>query len=183
MAEPVEVPKLSFVVKQFVDAAQLKRDLTIHPDEVSNAMLEHASRFVEYGVYFSKASKQVDDLKMVWEAVEAKVYKILRNEAAAAKEKVTEVQLEKQVRVHPKVIAYRRLLNEAKQVESLAKSGVEAFRQRKDMLISFGMLQREEMKGEVSMSRRQAVADENTSLRERTLARTIRESEVTPEAA
>lgn len=175
MADPIEAAdgpaKPSFVVHKYVDAAQLKRDLAINPSEVGNAMLEHASRTIEYGVKLAQAGKQADTVKMLLEAVEAKVDKSIRNTHAAAGAKVTESAIEKEMRLHPKVIAYRKLLNEARQIETLAKSAVDAFRQRKDMLVSFGMLQREEMRGEVSVNRRQAVEAEQEGLRERTLAR------------
>lgn len=164
------VPTPSFVVRRFVEAAQVKRDLAINPSDVSNVMLEHASRFIEYGTYLSQASKQVNDLTMVFEAAEGRTYKRYRDAAATAGEKVTEAQLEKLVRVDGNVIAYRRLLNEAKQIESLAKSAVDAFRQRKDMLVSYGLMQREEMKGEVSINRRNAFEAEKTGLRDRMIA-------------
>lgn len=180
MAEPIAVSAEAttltvvrtpaFVVKRFVNAAQVKADLAINPSDVSNAMLEHASRFIEYGTYLSQASKQVNDLTMVFEAAEGRIYKRIRNEFATAGDKITEAQLEKLVRVDGTVIGYRRLLNEAKQVESLAKSAVDAFRQRKDMLVSYGMMQREEMKGEVSINRRNAFEAEKTGLRDRMIA-------------
>ena len=157
----------TFKVQRFIDAAQLKRDLAINPSDVGNAFLEHASIRLHYGELLAKATRQHDDLKMVLEANEAKVDKAIRNEAAAAGEKLTEPQIAKRVAVHERVLAYRRLLNEARQIETLAKQAVEAFRDRKDMLVSYGLKDREEMRGELAIRRQSAAEIEGRNQRER----------------
>lgn len=164
MSEDTPAPvRVAFQIQKFVDAAQLKADLSINPSDVSNAMIQHASLFIHYGTLLAKASKQFDDLKMILETAEARVDRRLRNEALAAKEKVTEGVISSRVASDPTIFQYRRLLNEARQVENLAKAAVDGFRQRKDMLVSYGMLQREELRGEVSINRRAAVEEEHSA--------------------
>lgn len=125
--------------------------------------------FAHYGIALSQASKQVDSLKMLLETAEATVYRKLRDQANEDKEKVTEAQLDKSVARHPRVLSIKKALNEAKQIEANAKTAVEAFRHRRDMLIQQGLLAREEMKGEVVIAERNARQDVEAGQRSRLL--------------
>jgi hypothetical protein len=169
--ETVPAPKArsarSYQVRQFIDEAQLKKDMTFSLADLSNAMVEQAALFAHYGGLAGKASRQVDDLKMVLEVTEAKVYRIMRDEFAKAGTKTTEAQLDKSVSVHPQVIAVKRALNEAKQIEAMAKTAAEGMRHRRDMLIQQGLISREEMKGELSVSRKHEVEQSQADQRER----------------
>jgi len=149
-----EGSKLKITVKQFVDPEQLKADLAYSLSDLSNAMMEHSALFAHYGVLASKASRQVDDLKLLLENVEARVYRSIREELIEKGEKVTEAQLDKLVTRHPDVVKLEKCLNEAKQVEAVAKIAVESMRHRRDMLIQQGLISREELKGEISINRR-----------------------------
>lgn len=161
---------ITFKVVNFIDAIQLKKDLTYSLADLSSARAEQAALFVHYGTLAAKAAKQVDDAKMLLEITESKVYRKLRDEAATTATKVTEVQLEKTVQVHETVISMRRALNEAKQIEAIAKTAAEGFRQRRDMLVQDGATSREEMKGEISVATRRIIADEHEAQKARILA-------------
>lgn len=157
-ADPaVEAP--SYVVRDFIDAAELKRDLAFSTNDLSSAMMQQPSLFSHYGILASNASRQVDVVKLLLENTEAAVYKILRDQAATNGEKVTEAQLDKLVTRHPRVIAMKKSLNEAKRVEANAKIAVESFRHRRDMLVQMGLISREEMKGDITI-RAKATAEE-----------------------
>ena len=145
-----------YTIKDFVDPAELKRDLAFSNNDLTSAMMQQASLFSHYGVLASQASRQVDVVKLLLENTEAVVYKLLRDNAAAAGEKVTEAQLEKSVSRHERVISMKKSLNEAKRVESTSKIAVEAFRHRRDMLVQMGLISREEMKGELSVQAKSA---------------------------
>lgn len=142
----------SFNVLQFVDTAQLKRDLAYSTADLANARTQQSSFLAHYGELAAKASKQVDDLKLLLEVGEAKAYRTLRDEAVSKGEKVTEALLEKLVIGEPRVIAFKKALNEAKQIEANAKTAVEAFRHRKDMIVQQGADDREEFKSEAAMT-------------------------------
>ena len=146
----------AYTVKQFIDATQLKADLSFSTADIHTAMMNQAQLLTHYGILAAKASRQVDDIKLLIENAEARVYRLLRDKAVADKEKVTEVQLEKQVSIQSQVVSFKRGLNEARQIEDICKVTVEAFRHRKDMLVQQGAYSREEMKGEMSMSIRNA---------------------------
>lgn len=145
----VETTAPAYMVRDYVDVAQLKKDLAYSPNNLSDAMMTQASMFSHYGVQHALAAQQVDVIKLLLEQSEAAVYQLLRNKAATQGEKLTEVQLEKSVSRHDRVVGMKKALHEAKRVEATAKTAVEAFRHRKDMLIQAGFTAREEMKGEL----------------------------------
>lgn len=153
-------------VKALVDADQLKRDLSYSVADLSSAMADQASLFVHYGVLAAQAAKQVDSIKLALENAEARIYRLLRDEAAEKAVKLTEAQLEKGVASHQRVIAFKKALNEAKQVEAVAKIAIEAFRQRRDMLIQQGATERQEREGDLRIQRREAA---DADIRDRTM--------------
>lgn len=167
--DPVAAP--AYRVRALVDSEQLQKDLSFSPNNLTDAMMQQASMFVHYGTLASKASRQVDDLKMLLEIAESKVDKAIRNKAVDDGEKLTEALITKRISAHSKIVELTKLLNEAKQIEKLCAVAVEGFRHRRDMLVQTGLLAREEMKGEVSIARRQEAEDAATAQRERVLAR------------
>jgi len=158
-AETAVVQQTTFKVENFIDAKQLKRDLAINPLDLDTAQMEQASLFAHYGELAANAAHQTDVVELLLETTEAAVYKLLRDNAAAAGEKVTEAQLEKLVSRHARVISMKKALNEAKRVEAMGKTALEAFRQKRDMLMQQGATQREERKGELATLARSARED------------------------
>ncbi|SOC90114.1 hypothetical protein SAMN05216358_0138 [Rhizobium sp. AN5] len=148
-----------YQVRDFIDAAELRRDLAYSPNNLTDAMMQQASMFSHYGVLAAEAAKQTDVVKMLVENTEAAVQQIIRNELAAASEKITESAIAAKVARHPRVISMKKALNEAKRIESIGKTAVEAFRHRRDMLVQQGLISREEMKGELSIRERSARED------------------------
>lgn len=155
---------MKYTVKDLVDVDQLKRDSAINTADLSSAMMQQTSLLVHYGVLAAQASKQVDNVSMLLKNAEAAAYRQFRDEAAGKGEKVTEAQLEKLVLRAPNVIQMMRALNEAKQIEAIAKIAVESFRHRRDMLIQLGANERKEMEGEIAVYRgraREVEAEDN----------------------
>ena len=168
-ADPAPSQKVKFKVNQLIDAEQLKADLTYSLADLSAAMVSQAATFVHYGMLHAKAQRQVSTFELTLENMEAKVYRQLRDEAAISGAKVTEASLEKAVAVNDTIVALKKALNEAQQVEAMAKIAVEGFKQRKDMLVSQGMISREEMRGEVIIHGRQEREDDMAAQRNRLL--------------
>lgn len=158
-------------VRQFIDMAKLKEDLSYTTINLSDAMMRQASLFAHYGELAAKSSRQVDNIKMLLDNIEAQVYRVIRDGMVNRGEKVTEAQVEKQVTRHERVRAVNRALNEAKQIESVAKTAVEAFRHRRDMLIQQGLIMREEMKGELSIQQKRESEAHVDDLKEKYLKR------------
>ncbi|OCP22013.1 MULTISPECIES: hypothetical protein [unclassified Ensifer] len=168
-AEKKAVAKIT--VRNYVDTAELKKDLGYTLVDISGAQAEQAQLFAHYGVQAAKAARQVDNIKLLLENAEAAVYRVLRDKMVAAGEKVTEALLDKLVTRHERVTAVKKALNEAKQIEAIAKTAVEAFRHRKDMLVQHGATEREEMKGELVTKLRSSREEDLTNLKEGYLKR------------
>ncbi|MCP1540011.1 hypothetical protein [Methylorubrum extorquens] len=166
---PVIVRK--FKVKDFLAEEDLKAKLNYSPNGLSEAMAEQAGLFSYYGVLAAKASKQVDDIKILIENTEAKVDREIRTRMALLGEKVTEGIVERRITRHPQVVAFKRALNEAKQIEAVAKTTLEAFRHRKDMLVQAGATDRQERAGELSMAVKREQEQAGMSARDRVAAR------------
>lgn len=174
VAPPAPAPKVSvrkFKVKNWLDGEDLKGKLAYSNVDLSQAMSEQASLFAHFGVLLAKSSKQVDDIKILVENTEARVDREIREAMTILAEKITEGIVERKIARHPQVIAFKRALNEAKQIEAVAKTTLEAFRHRRDMLVQAGATSREEMKGEMSMSVRKAQEEGQMSQRDRVAAR------------
>jgi hypothetical protein len=158
-------------VRDYIDLAQMKTDLSFSTNNLSDAMMAQAALFAHYGVLASKASKQVDSIKMVLETAEARIYRIHRDDAASSGAKITEAQLDKLVSADPKIIDIKKALNEAKQVEANGKIATEAFRHRRDMLVQMGLLSREELKGQTSIAVKNERENQAQEQRDRILER------------
>jgi hypothetical protein len=146
----------TYQVRDFIDAKQLRLDLAYSPNDLTSAMINQASMFSYYGVLAADASRQVDVVKMLLENTEAAVQQIIRDEFAATGEKTTEGLIAAKVARHPRVIGMKKALNEAKRVEAIGKTAVESFRHRRDMLVQLGLIQREELKGELTIQAKSA---------------------------
>lgn len=167
---------MGYQVRDFIDAKKLREDLAYSPHNLTDAMINQASMFSYYGVLSADAAKQVDVVKMLLENTEAAVSQIIRDEAAAAGEKVTEGGIATKIARHPRVISMKKSLNEAKRVESIGKTAVESFRHRRDMLVQLGLIQREEMKGELSIQARSAREEATEASRDQVAARLARKA-------
>lgn len=142
-------PTPALRVTQFVDPLQAKSDLAYSLADLSSAMQTQPGLHLDYAINLAKASKQLNDLKITLEAAESKVYRRIRDDYVTAGTKITEAALEKEVAAHPTIRGIKRAINEAKQVEAIAKGVVEAFGQRKDMLVQAGARDRAELEGEI----------------------------------
>jgi len=162
---------LKVKVRNYLDEAQVKKDVGYSLVDISGAQAEQAQLFLHYGMLAAKAARQVDQIKLLLENTEAAVYRVLRDRMIADGEKVTEALLEKLVTRHERVLAVKKALNEAKQIEAVGKIAVEAFRHRKDMLVQHGATEREEMKGELVTKLRSSREDDLNSLKDGYLAR------------
>lgn len=163
-AAPAPKKRPAYKVVNFIDGHQLNKDLTFSLVDLSNAQMEQASLFIHYGMLAAKASRQVNELKNVMEQAHSRIDRMLRDKAAVAGEKSTEPQLERAINAHPTIITIKRAINEARQVEDIAKYAVEAFRQRRDMLIQQGATEREERRGEVRTMQRPDAGDQGRGI-------------------
>ena len=169
---PVEAkPARVFSVRNFIDDKVLAADIAYSLTNLSDAMQRQPGLIVHYSTLAAKAARQVNDLKLVLEATESAVYRKLRDDALVADEKTSDAQLTKFVAASKRVLAIKRALNEAKQIEAIAKGAVEGFDHRRDMLVQEGASSREERKGELRVIGAADTAASLEALKERVLAR------------
>jgi hypothetical protein len=153
-------------VVNYFDDPQVKTDIGYSLVDISGAQASQAQLFVHYGQLSAKAARQADNVKLLLDNTEAAVYRSLRDQMVKNGEKFTETLLDKMVTRHERVIAVKRALNEAKQIEAVGKIVVEGFRQRKDMLVQHGATEREEMKGELVTKLRSSREEDLNSLKD-----------------
>ena len=139
-------------VRNVIDDAKIKADASYTTANMTDAFQQQAGLYVEYATYAARASRQVDDLKLLLEVKESVAFRAIRDQAATKGAKITDKGAEYAVSTHPDVIAVKRALNEAKQIEAIAKGALEALKQKRDMLIQQGADGRQERKGELRMN-------------------------------
>ena len=149
-------------VKRFVTAEQLRDDTSFTEAGLNEAMLEQASMMSYYGSIAGEAQYQVDRFKQLLEIEEARLAKDIRDEADFENKKLTEKQLEQQLTLKPSIINARKAVNESKQVYETIRNMLEALKQRKDMIIQFGVRHRLELEtqGRITMSEERRSAAE-----------------------
>jgi hypothetical protein len=142
----------AFTVRNFIDEAALKADVTYSLANLSDGFQRQAGFIVHYSTLAAKAARQVDDIELLIEATESAVFRQLRDDLLKIGDKFTDTFLNKSVAASSRVLALKRALNEAKQIQAIAKGAVEAFKQRKDMLVQEGAASRTERQGELRMN-------------------------------
>jgi hypothetical protein len=139
----------SLGIKAYVDPQQLARDVAIDPTDIDGAVLKHAGLFVHYAMQAALARQQADNIKTVAKALEAKLYKLHRDNLTADAKKTTEKQIESEVMMDERYMKIQRRLSEAEAQAALAEAAREAFRHRKDMLVQRSVDTRVERQGEL----------------------------------
>lgn len=134
-------------VKTPFEAEVFEDDLKIERDNLDTAFIRQASMYAYYASRHAEMLRQEARLKMFLEITEAKLDKSARDRASAAGSKITENQIRAEIILSPDYISAQRNYSEAKGMTALAASAVEAFRQRRDMLIQLGANSRAELQG------------------------------------
>lgn len=132
-----------------IDTNQLKRDVAINITDLTSAMMDQSGLFAHYAQLCADAQRQMDRAKIAVELTEARVHHELTREAHDAGTKTTEAALSKALMRNGKMVKVKMQYADAKMIHALAKEALEAFKQRRDMLIQIGVNAREEMKGEL----------------------------------
>lgn len=136
---------MSFDPKQFHD------DVAIDRNKLSDAFANQASLFAAYAEYnFAAMSKEMR-AKVTLDLIIANNDKRIREEAIAAGTKITEKVIEAELDRSPEVVKAKLAHNDAKGMAAFVHLSLDAFKQRRDMLIQLGADGREEMKGDLRM--------------------------------
>lgn len=125
-------------------AEQLMADVAINPNDLDSAYIEQASLFAFYAEQSRLASKKMDNFKLRIDAVEAELDKQFRDEAVGSGSKVTEKAIEQAIGRDPKYVKAVMSYNDAKATAQMLRDVLDAFKNRKDMLICIGNDRRSE---------------------------------------
>ena len=132
-----------------IDADIFRQDVSIDPNDLNKCFTEHAGLFAYYAACHVEAMRRESAAKISMEMMEAKAAKQFRDEAIVEKTKATEAMIDQAVTMNADVVKARLHHSRTKADVQYAYHAVEAFRQRRDMLIQMGAAYREEMKGEL----------------------------------
>jgi len=161
-------PKKASGVKTFIKQSELASDIAFSEFNIDEAMMSQAAMFSRYANVSAQASLQSDRLKTRLEYVEAVIHKEFHDQAVETKTKVTEAGITKMTKLDTRYQKAAKDYNEAKMVAAAAKSTVEAFTHRRDMLVQIGKGQREDRLGDLRIKER---ADRIQSLRESAMSK------------
>lgn len=135
-----------------IDVEKMREDIEFTPADLDSAMIRQASLSLFYGTKLAEARQRVSNMKTTLQTAEAMVADQLRAAAVENKEKIVEARVKSEVDADARIIKFKRQLNEAQYYVDVATAAVEAFRQRRDMIVQLGVNAREERKGEVRVN-------------------------------
>ena len=141
----------------FIDAAVFLKEIEEDQDNLSEAMRKQTSMTAYYGLQHSKARKQKAKVELAVGTMEAQLTKLMRAkliqsaatdaELSSSKvEKVTIDQVKAEVAIHKSMRELYAYQIDANEIEAVCRVCYDAFRVRRDMLTSQGLLAREAMK-------------------------------------
>ena len=152
-AEKIEEVEDEFAIdpahKKSFSAEQLRKDLQIRDADIDGCMTEQASLYGYYSTLYAKAQFEADHAKTYVEILRAKKYAAFRNAKSGRGLKFSEAQLDAEVTRSVEYLEATQKANLAKMRASIIKEGLEAFKQRRDMLVQKGKFRLEDLKGEL----------------------------------
>lgn len=135
--------------KKLTLAEQIAKDISIRDSDLDGCMTEQASLYAYYSSLYAKASIDASRAKNRAEMEKARAYKRHRNKLIAKGIKFTESMLEAEILLDDAYQESLELANAYRYQEMIAKEALEAFKQRRDMLVQKGKSALEELKGEL----------------------------------
>lgn len=136
-------------LKEFIDAAQLRKDVSINPEALDNDMMTHASLYTHYATQAIYARRQYERIKAAFEILEASLDDEYRRVLKEENPKTTEAQIRAAVVKDKRWSGAQGKLIDAQQIYKLADVAVESFSQRKDMILEVARDRRKEREGQL----------------------------------
>lgn len=146
---------------------QIKRDLAFDHSNMDESYISQAGLYFHYAEVSARVNRLLEDTKLRLGILEAEIYTELRDEAEKSKQKITEALLDKKIKLD---LRYRRMsskLNNVRHLAAIAKETLEAFKQKRDMLIQKGADIREEMKGSLYLSTSERIEEKKKAAMQR----------------
>ena len=153
------------MLKRFIDADQLKSDVSINPEDLDTAMMQHASLYVHYAVQTVQARRQYERLKHACEILEATLdghYRESLSEGAA--KKPTEAAIRNAVVADRRWSSGQAKMIEAQSIWKLCEVAESALVQRKDLILEVARDRRKEREGQLRVLENQDMRDRVTGM-------------------
>ncbi|WP_339118902.1 hypothetical protein [Halomonas sp. BMC6] len=122
-------------VQNLIDPKQLKEDVSFNATDLDAMWSTQAGLYVRYGVISARADHQAAAFKNRLSIIEAELGKAAREELPKTGVKVTEGTVKEFVASHPRMLKAHDDFNKATLISNLAKTALEALRQRRDMIV------------------------------------------------
>lgn len=131
-------------ITEYYDRELAKKHLSTFNSDLSVDFMRQAALYAYWAAKLVQAESQYDRLQDTLRLMEAKLDRVVRDDAAKAGTKVTEAQVAKTVALDSRVITMGQRVREAKEQVGYLKSTCIAFAQRKDMLQQMGFAKSKE---------------------------------------
>lgn len=131
-------------ITEYYDRKLAKEHLSSFNADISIDFMRQAALYAYWAAKLVQAESQYDRLQDTLRLMEAKLDRVVRDDAAKAGNKVTEGQVAKTVALDSRVITMNQRIREAKEQVGYLKSTCIAFAQRKDMLQQMGFAKAKE---------------------------------------
>jgi hypothetical protein len=149
-------------LENFIDVDLFITEVEGELNDLDEAMRTQTARTAYYGIQYGRAQKQASTVKLTLNSVEATLIKKYRTqlEDAAREEvdgtnkqptRVTAEMVKAAAHVDPNYLQYAKLLIDADEIEMVCRVAYDAFKTRRDMLVSLGHLKSAQLKSNVTI--------------------------------
>lgn len=123
---------------------QLKQDIAINPADLDGEAVRQASLYAYYAEQWRQKEKEANLAKLNLDVYAAALDQKIRDTAAAQGRKLTEAQIDAQVRLNSEWFNRKKAVIELEAEAGQLEAVVRAFVQKKDMLVTLANNQRQE---------------------------------------
>lgn len=149
-------------LEQYIDVDIFTTEINEDINDLTEAMRTQTARAAFYGAMNARAEKQLATVKRNLKLIEAQLTKTLRAKLVKAEqelaadegrkvEKITVDMVRAEVDLHPEARKWSMLLIDAEEIQAICKVAYDAFRTRREMLVSLGHLTREQLRTNVQI--------------------------------
>lgn len=135
-------------LKTFIDADQVKADISINTGDLDTAMIEHPALELHYAMQTAHARRQYERIKSAVEILEAKIDAEIRT-AWVGEKKPTEAAIKAAVLSDKRYSSAQSKMIDAQHIWKLCEATENAFHSRKDLLLEVARDRRKEKEGQM----------------------------------
>jgi hypothetical protein len=146
-------PKLKFSLGGKPVVYDLQKEVEIDGERLNSCIIEQPTKFAYIATVHAGYKGAAEGAKVKLDLVSSKMDALIRQAAAEGGEKITEAVVASRIKQSNKYLEAMQAYEELSNIERQLSVAVEAFRQRKDMLITLASNMRAEMDNQLSLKR------------------------------